>query len=118
MTPSISASRAPAPRIDEPIDVAQIRLWNARNAMALLAEFQCAERVLAKWGSASVPDRVSFEIRFADGLVLRGSHEFFRNGRRRCLLATHVRRLLSQPEVQPTTQPNNPSTPRKDLPCT
>lgn len=110
MTPQISVPRAPAPRIQEQIDVAQIRLWNARNAMALLAEFQCAERVLAKWGSASVPDRVSFEIRFADGLVLRGSHEFFRNGRRRCLLATHVRRLLSQPD--------NPSTPRKDLPCT
>jgi hypothetical protein len=110
MTPSPSAPRTPAPRIDDRYDVEQIRLWNARNAMALLAEFQCAERVLANWGSTSVPSRVSFEIRFADGHVLRGSHEFFRNGRRRCLLATHVRRLLSQP--------NDLSTPCKDQPCT
>jgi acid phosphatase class B len=106
MTPSPSAPRTPAPRIDDRYDVEQIRLWNARNAMALLAEFQCAERVLAKWGSTSVPSQVSFEIRFVDGHVLRGSHEFFRNGRRRCLLATHVRRLM------------NSSTFCKDQPCT
>jgi hypothetical protein len=94
----------------EQIDVEQIRLWNARNAMALLSEFQCADRVLAKWGSASVPGQVSFEIRFTDGHVVRGSHEFFRNGRRRCMLATHVRRLMSQSESD--TDPEAPDTMR------
>ena len=83
--------------MDEEVDVEQIRLWNVRNAMALLREFQGAERVLASWGSGAVPGRVSFEIRFTDGHVVRGSHEFFRNGKRRCLLTTHVRRLLAQP---------------------
>ena len=82
--------------MDEQIDVEQIRLWNTRNAMALLRGFYCAERVLAKWGSAADPSRVSFEIGFVDGHVVRGSHEFFRNGRRRCRLATHVRHLLLQ----------------------
>jgi len=86
--------------IDEDLDVEQIRLWNARNAMALLSEFYCADRLLATWGSAAIPGRVSFEIRFSDGHVVRGSHEFFRNGRRRCLLITHVRRLLLQPDAQ------------------
>jgi hypothetical protein len=97
MTPSTSGPIAPALQIDEAVDVEQIRLWNARNAMALLREFRCADRVLANWGSASMPGQVSFEVRFTDGHVVRGSHEFFRNGRRRCLLTTHVRRLLSQP---------------------
>jgi hypothetical protein len=100
--------------MDEPIDVEQIRLWNARNAMARLGEFQCAERVLARWGSTAEPARVSFEIRFAGGQVLRGSHEFFRNGRRRCLLATHVRRLLARPDMPADAQPTDFSTSCKD----
>jgi len=106
MTPSTSSAKAPALQIDEEVEVEQIRLWNARNAMALLREFQCADRVLARWGSAPMPGQVSFEIRFTDGHVVRGSHEFFRNGRRQCLLTTHVRRLLSQPASPlPCSQP-------------
>jgi len=99
MTLSIIRPSASTPRMDEQVDVEQIRLWNAANAMALLSEFHCADRVLADWGSASKRGQVSFEIRFADGHVLRGSHEFFRNGRRRCLLTTHVRSLMSEADA-------------------
>lgn len=98
---SIIRPSASTPCMDEQVDVEQIRLWNAANAMALLSEFHCADRVLSDWGSASGRGQVSFEIRFIDGHVLRGSHEFFRNGRRRCLLTTHVRRLLSEADAGP-----------------
>lgn len=83
-----------SPGIDEHPDVVRIRLWNARNATAIVSEFYSAERVLEDW--ARLPDRtpVGFEIRFIGGAVVEGSHEFYRNGKRRCLLATHVRRLL------------------------
>lgn len=101
MKRSIIRPSVPTPRTDEQVDVDQIRLWNAANAMALLREFHCADRVLASWGSTSGRGQVSFEIRFIDGHVLRGSHEFFRNGQRRCRLTTHVRRLLSDADADP-----------------
>jgi hypothetical protein len=86
---------------EEHVDVVQIRLWNADSAMALVGEFRCADRVLADWGRSSGRDPVRFEVRFADDYVVRGAHEFFRNGKRRCLLTTHVRRLLSRSDTSP-----------------
>lgn len=93
-----------APSGDEHIDVVQIRLWNAHSAMALVCEFQRAERVLADWGRAPGRNPVSFEIRFADDHVVRGVHEFFRNGKRRCLLTTYVRQLMSEGDAFPALE--------------
>lgn len=95
-----SASRG----LEEPIDVLQIRLWNTKNAMAMLREFHSAERVLANWGSAAASSPITFEVTFADGHVLRGSHEFFRKGKRKCLFTTHVRRLLIQDNGCPAAE--------------
>lgn len=85
--------------LEEQIDVLQIRLWNTKNAMAMLREFHSAERVLATWGSSHAGNPVTFEVTFADGHVLRGSYEFFCKGKRKCLFTTHVRRLLAQGEA-------------------
>lgn len=105
MTLSTLRPALPAPYGEEYIDVVQIRLWNGRSAMALVSEFHCAERVLADW--AQVPGRipVRFEVRFADDHVVKGAHEFFRNGKRRCLLTTHLRRLLSDVDAAPPPLP-------------
>jgi len=81
---------------DEQIDVMRIRLWNPSSATALLGEFYSADRVLARWGSGAESSPIGFEVTFHDGYVVRGSHEFFRKGKRRCLLATHVRRMLER----------------------
>jgi hypothetical protein len=80
--------------MDTQPDVVRIRLWNAQNATVFVSEFHKAERVLEEWGSLPGRRPVGFEIRFVDGAVVEGAHELFRNGKRRCLLATHVRRLL------------------------
>jgi len=85
-----------APCTDEQIDVMRIRLWTSSSASALLGEFYSADRVLARWGSEPACSPVGFEVTFHDGYVVRGSHEFFRKGKRRCLLATHVRRMLER----------------------
>jgi hypothetical protein len=85
---------------DEPIEVARIRLWNPSSATALLGEFYSADRVLARWGSLHDGRPVGFEVTFHDGYVVSGSHAFFRKGKRRCLLATHVRRLLERAASQ------------------
>ena len=104
MTLSTSRTAAGALRAEEHIDVVQIRLWNAHSAMALVYEFHRADRVLADWGRAPGRSPVSFEIRFADDHVVRGAHEFFRNGKRRCLLTTHVRRLMSHGDALPAPE--------------
>lgn len=78
----------------EPVEVLRIRLWNAGNATALLAECQGADRVLASWAGHAGSGAVGFEVVLADGRVVRGSHAFFSRGKRACLFATHVRRLL------------------------
>lgn len=85
---------------DEQIEVMRIRLWNPSSATALLGEFYSADRVLARWGSLHDASPVGFEVTFHDGYVVRGSHAFFRKGKRRCLLATHVRRLLERAASQ------------------
>jgi hypothetical protein len=79
---------------DEQIDVLRIRLWNSEHVTALLGEFHTAERVLANWAEKLECSPVRFEIVFVDGYVVEGAHEFFKKGRRRCLLSTHVRKLL------------------------
>jgi hypothetical protein len=96
MRPSSTERASSAERIDEHIDVLRIRLWNPTRATVLISEFQSADRVLARWGLHADRDHVGFEIVFADGTVVSGSHEFFRNGKRRCLFSTHVRRLMDQ----------------------
>jgi hypothetical protein len=80
--------------IDEQTDVLRIRLWNPQHATALLAEFHTAERVLASWADRPGCNPVGFEVTFIDGHIVRGCHEFFRRGKRKCLLSTHVRKLL------------------------
>lgn len=80
----------------EQVEVMRIRLRNPASATALLGEFQSADRVLARWGSLMDGSPVDFEVTFHDGYVVRGSHAFFRKGKRRCLLATHVRRMLER----------------------
>jgi len=85
---------------NEQIEVMRIRLWIPSSASALLGEFYSADRVLARWGSDQGGSPVGFEVTFHDGYVVRGSHAFFRKGKRRCLLATHVRRLLERAASQ------------------
>jgi hypothetical protein len=79
---------------DEQSEVLRIRLWNPQRATALLAEFHAADRVLASWAGRADCGRVDFEVTFTGGQILRGRHEFFRRGKRKCLFATHVRKLL------------------------
>ena len=105
MTPSITRPAVHATGGEEQVDVVQIRLWSAHSTMALVSEFRCADRVLADWGRSSGRDPVRFEVRFADDHVVRGAHEFFRNGKRQCLLTTHVRRLLSRADTLPAPGP-------------
>jgi len=79
---------------DEQAEVLSIRLWNPQRATALLAEFHAADRVLAAWAGRPECDPVSFEVTFRGGHTVRGVHRFFHRGKRRCLFATHVRKLL------------------------
>jgi hypothetical protein len=79
---------------DEQTDVLRIRLWNPQRATALLAEFHAADRVLESWADRPDCNPVDFEVTFIDGHILRGCHEFFRRGKRKCLFSTHVRKLL------------------------
>lgn len=75
-------------------DVIRIRLWNGRSGCALVSEFYSADRVLAGWSERLGAGAVTFEVVFDDGLVVQGAHDFFRKGRRTCLFATHVQRIL------------------------
>lgn len=84
--------------VEEQVEVLRIRLWNPERATALLAEFHAAERVLERWAGRSGSDAVGFEVTFADGRTISGSHKFFRGGKRKCLFSTHVRRLLHAPD--------------------
>jgi hypothetical protein len=81
---------------DEQIDIRRIRLWNALHATALLAECHAADRVLAQWADWPDCNPIGFEVTFIDGQTVRGCHEFFRRGKRKCLFGTHVRKLLMQ----------------------
>lgn len=75
-------------------EVIRIRLWNTRNGCAMVSEFHGADRVLAGWAERFGASPVVFEVVFDDGVVVQGAHEFFRKGRRKCLFATHVQRIL------------------------
>jgi hypothetical protein len=79
---------------DEQFEVIRIRLWNAQRTTAVLSECHSADSVLACWAGRGECGLVGFEVTFLDGLVVRGRHEFFRAGKRRCLFATCMRRLL------------------------
>jgi len=79
---------------DAQAEVLRIRLWNPQHATALMAEYHAADRVLAAWAGRPECDPVGFEVTFCDGHIVRGEHRFFHRGKRRCLFATHVRKLL------------------------
>ena len=83
------------------LDIVRIRLWDRRNATAVMSELYTADQVLARWGSrpGSLGTPVGFEVTFLDGEVVEGSHVFFNKGKRRVLFATHVRRLLDSREA-------------------
>jgi len=86
-------------------EVIRIRLWNSRNGCALVSECQGADRVLASWAERCGAGPVVFEVVFDDGLVVQGAHEFFRKGRRKCLFATHVQRILRRAAGRPVPVP-------------
>ena len=77
-------------------DILRIRLWNPQHATALLAECYAADQVLARWAARPDCNPVGFEVTFIDGHTLRGCHEFFQRGKRKCLFGTHVRKLMLQ----------------------
>lgn len=79
---------------DAHTELLRIRLWNRQRATAMLAEWDAADRVLARWAGRAECDPVGFEVIFTDGHIVRGIHEFFYQGKRTCLFSTHVRRLL------------------------
>lgn len=81
---------------DEQPDVLRIRLFNDQRATAMLGEFYSADCVLAGWAARGDASMVGFEVTFLDGLVVRGRHEFYRGGKRRCLFANYVRQLLGR----------------------
>ncbi|TQK04726.1 hypothetical protein [Herbaspirillum sp. SJZ107] len=84
---------------DAPTEILRIRLWNRAHATALLAECEAADRVLARWADRAACEPVGFEVTFIDGNIVRGIHEFFHQGKRKCLFSTHVRRLLRRAAV-------------------
>lgn len=88
--------------VEEQVEVLRIRLWNPQRATALLSEFHAAERVLERWADRSGSDPVGFEVTFADGRTISGSHKFYRAGKRKCLFSTHVRKLLRTPDPSST----------------
>lgn len=75
-------------------EVIRIRLWNSRNGCAL-----------ASWAERCGAGPVVFEVVFDDGLVVQGAHEFFRKGRRKCLFAIHVQRILRRAAGRPVPVP-------------
>lgn len=88
---------------DAHTEILRIRLWNRQRATALLAECEAADRVLARWAGPAACEPVGFEVTFLDGHIVRGMHEFFHQGKRKCLFSTHVRRLLRRaPSSRPT----------------
>lgn len=110
MHPLVSAQPTPD-RLAHPGDeaeVVRIRLWNSRSGCALVSEFYCADRVLADWAEGCGGSRVVFEVVYDDGVVVQGAHEFFRKGRRRCLFATHVQRILRCAAAPPMPAPASP----------
>jgi hypothetical protein len=81
---------------DERVDILRIRLWNSQRATALLAEYHDADRVLARWADRPDCNPIGFEVIFIDGHTVRGCHDFFQRGKRKCLFSTYVRKLLTQ----------------------
>jgi hypothetical protein len=79
--------------VDEPIEVARIRLQDWINATVVLSDFRSADRVLACWSAIRPRGQVAFEVTFADGQVACGCYAFGKR-RERCSLGTHVRRVL------------------------
>jgi hypothetical protein len=79
--------------VDEPIDVARIRLQNRNDATVVLSDFRSAERVLACWANMRPNGQVVFEVTFVDGQVACGCYAFGKR-RGRCSLGAHVRRVL------------------------
>jgi hypothetical protein len=78
---------------DAQTEILRIRLWNREHATALLAECEAADRVLARWAGRAACEPVGFEVTFIDGHIVRGIHEFFHQGKRKCLFSTHVRSI-------------------------
>lgn len=81
---------------DEPIDVLRIRLWNAKNATAVLSDFYSTERVLAQWAQAGGCNAVRFEVSFVDGYVLKGCHAFYSMGKRQRTFSTHLHAVMKR----------------------
>lgn len=79
---------------DEDAEVVRVRLWHGRNSSAVVSDFGSADRVLANWDKCFGDSRVMFEVSYDDGVVIKGEHEFFRKGRRKCLFATWVQRIV------------------------
>lgn len=79
--------------VDEPIEVARIRLQNRIDAMVVLSDFRSADRVLACWATARPRGQVAFEVTFADGKVACGCYALGKR-RERCSLGAHVRQIL------------------------
>jgi hypothetical protein len=88
-------------------EVIRIRLWNTHKGCALVSEFHGADQVLASWAEGFGASPVVFEVVFDDGLVVQGAHEFFRKGRRKCLFATHVQRILRCEARPPMPAPDS-----------
>jgi hypothetical protein len=79
--------------VDEPIEVARIRLQDRINATVVLSDFRSADRVLACWANTRPRGQVAFEVTYADGQVACGCYAFGKR-RERCSLGGHVRRVL------------------------
>jgi len=79
---------------DEDAEVVRVRLWHGKNSSAVVSDFGSADRVLASWDKCFGACPVMFEVLYDDGAVIKGEHEFFRKGRRKCLFATWVGRIV------------------------
>jgi hypothetical protein len=80
---------------DEKIDAVRIRLTGHARAMAVLAEFRSADRVLAGWiAQARQPVSIDFQVTFCDGFVLCGCYQYRRRSRCKPSLSNYVRAVL------------------------
>lgn len=85
----------PATFDDEKIDAVRIRLTGQSRAMAVLAEFRSADRVLACWlAQARQPVSIDFQVTFCDGFVLCGCYQLRRRSRCKPSLSNFVRATL------------------------
>jgi hypothetical protein len=85
---------------EEDVEVVRIRLWHSGHSSALVSDFHSADQVLANWDKCFGDCRIVFEVLYDDGKVIKGEHEFFRKGRRKCLFATWVQRVLRDEHLE------------------